>query len=102
MHFDGELSDLRARVGQRVRMTLELRDETTRDELAGVTEGLPVTWDDAEGQRHHAEFNRGEVRAADVIKRVVNACHVQDIHLAEPAIEEVVREIYRQGGKGAS
>ena len=102
VHFDGELDDLRSRVGRRVRMTVELRDSATSGELAAITTGLPVTWEEVEGLRHHAEFNRDEVPGAEVIKRLVNELHVSDLRLAEPGIDEVVREIYRQSGQEAS
>ena len=102
VHFDGELDELRRRVGRRVRMTVELRDSATSGELAAITAGLPVTWEEVEGLRHHAEFNRVEVPGAEVIKRLVNERHVSDLHLAEPGIDEVVREIYRQSGQEAS
>ena len=100
VHFDGELAELRRRVGQTVRLSVELREPITSDELAGATEGLPVVWDAEQGLRHVARFNRVEVRAAEVIRQVVNARHVQDLHLAEQPIEEVVREIYRQAAVG--
>jgi len=102
VHFDGELDDLRHRVGRRVRMTVELRDSATSGELAAITTGLPVIWEEVEGLRHHAEFNRDEVPGAEVIKRLVNELHVSDLRLAEPGIDEVVREIYRQSGQEAS
>jgi len=102
VHFDGELDDLRRRVGRRVRMTVELRDSATSGELAAITTGLPVIWEEVEGLRHHAEFNRDEVPGAEVIKRLVNELHVSDLRLAEPGIDEVVREIYRQSGQEAS
>ena len=102
VHFDGELEDLRSRVGQRVRMRVELREKTDSRTLIKATAGLPVAWEDGEGLRHHAEFNRAEIPAAEVIKRLVAECHVQDFHLSEAAIEEVVREIYRHGGEYAS
>ncbi len=102
VHFDGELDELRRRVGRRVRMTVELRDSATSGELAAITAGLPVTWEEVEGLRHHAEFNRVEVPGAEVIKRLVNELHVSDLHMAEPGIDEVVREIYRKSGQEAS
>ncbi len=102
VHFDGELDDLRRRVGRRVRMTLELRESATSEELSASTAGLPVTWEKGEGLRHHAEFNRAEVKGAEVIKRLVNERHVSDLHMAETGIEEVVREIYRKSGQEAS
>jgi ABC-2 type transport system ATP-binding protein len=102
VHFDGELDHLRQRVGRLVRMTVELRDSTTSEELASNTAGLPVVWEAGEGLLHHAEFNRVEVPGAEVIKRLVNERHVTELHMAESAIDEVVREIYRQSGQEAS
>ncbi|MFH2053786.1 MAG: ATP-binding cassette domain-containing protein [bacterium] len=100
VHFDGDLEDLRVRVGRRVRLSLELREGISSDRLVGLTAGLPVSWEANEGKLHVAEFRREEVSGADVIKAVVNAFPVSDLHLAEPAIEEIVRDIYRASGKG--
>ena len=102
VHFDGDLDDLRRRVGRLVRMKIELRDNASSAELATTTAGLPVTWEEGEGRLHYAEFNRVEVPGAEVIKRLVNERHVSELHMDEPAIDEVVREIYRQGGQEAS
>ncbi len=99
VHFDGELEDLRRRVGQKVRLTVDLRDTATSAELAATTGDLPVRWTSGEGRRHQAEFNRSEVPGAEVIKRLVNGAHVLDLSLAEQPIEEVVRDIYRQQGR---
>lgn len=100
VHFDGELADLRRRVGQTVRLSVELREPAAGADLAAATGDLPVSWDPETGLRHVALFNRAEVRAAEVIRRVVNDRSVQDLHLAEQPIEEVVREIYRQAAAG--
>lgn len=100
VHFDGELADLRLRTGHRVRLTVDLREGLNSDVLAQVTEGMPVKWEPGEGLRHTVEFNRSEVPGAEVIKKLVNACPVSDLHLAEPPIEEVVAQIYRDGGVG--
>ena len=102
VHFDGELDELRRRTGHRVRMTVDLREPTSGARLAEVTAGLPVTWQEGEGPRHVAEFRREEVAGADVIKRLVNACPVRDLELAEPDIEEIVREIYRASAREAA
>jgi ABC-2 type transport system ATP-binding protein len=102
VHFDGELDDLRRRTGHRVRMTVDFREDTTSARLAQVTAGLPVDWLPATGLRHVAEFRRQDVSGAEVIKRVVNDCPVSDLHLAEPDIEEIVREIYRTSPEAAS
>ncbi len=96
VHFDGELDELRQRVGQKVRLTVELRESLASEDLAATTGELPVRWQEGQGKRHHAEFNRSQVAGAEVIKRLVNGAHVLDLHLAEQPIEEVVRDIYRQ------
>ena len=102
VHFDGELADLRRRVGQTVRLSVELREPADGADLAAATGDLPVSWDPGTGLRHVALFNRAEVRAAEVIRLVVNDRPVQDLHLAEQPIEEVVREIYRQAAAGGA
>jgi len=102
VHFDGDLDDLRRRVGRKVRMSVELREGVTAAELGAITGDLPVRWEAGEGKRHLAEFNRSEVPGAEVIKRLVNGAHVQDLHLAEQPIEEVVRDIYGQSGGQAT
>jgi len=94
VHFDGELEELRNRTGHRARLTLELKRSVEREELERITEGLPVVWTAGEGQRHEVEFNRAEAASAEVIKRLVNAVEVSDMHLAEPPIEDVVSQIY--------
>jgi hypothetical protein len=78
VHFDGELAELRRRVGQSVRLTVELREPAAAADLAAATAGLPVTWETDGGLRHVARFNRVEVRAAEVIRLVVNDRPVQD------------------------
>ena len=95
MHFDGALLDLRTRTGHRVKLTVDFREEISSERLIQVTEGLPVEWEKGIGLRHRAEFSRLEVPGAEVIKRLVNDCHVSDLHLAEAEIQQVVAEIYR-------
>jgi len=102
VHFDGELDDLRRRTGHRVRLSVELREAAPSARLAQATAGLPVDWSEGEGLRHTAEFRRQDVAGADVIRRVVNDCPVRDLHLAEPDIEEIVREIYRDSARGGA
>ena len=95
VHFDGELDDLRSRTGHRVRLTVELRESAPSGRLAQATAGLPVDWEPTDGLRHTAEFRRADVAGAEVIKRLVNDLSVSELHVAEPDIEEIVREIYR-------
>jgi len=99
VHFDGELEDLRTRLGRLVRLTVDLREPVSAADLRKVTAAMPVTWREAEGKRHVAEFRRAEVSGGEVIRRVVTECSVSDLHLAEPDIEEIVRDIYRDAGR---
>ena len=101
VHFDGLLSDLRLKVGHAVQLIVELRQPVSSDYLTEVCADMPLRWLPGEGQRHTAEFSRLEVTGAEVIKRVVNACPVSELHLAEVAIEQIVAEIYRNGGSPA-
>lgn len=99
VHFDGELDSLRRRTGSPVRLTVELREPAASAHLAEVTAQLPVTWQEGEGMRHVAEFRRQDISSAQVIEKLVGGCRVSDLHLAEPAIEEIVADIYRAGGQ---
>jgi viologen exporter family transport system ATP-binding protein len=100
VHFDGELDSLRSRTGNPLRLTVELREPVNSSVLEKICADLPVVWRPDEGLRHHAEFHRRDVAGAEVIKVIVNALHVSDLHLAEPAIEEIVARIYRDGHEG--
>ncbi|MBU8871544.1 MAG: ATP-binding cassette domain-containing protein [Gemmatimonadales bacterium] len=102
VHFDGELDTLRNRTGNPVRLTLELREPVSSATLKEMTGNLPVSWQAGEGLRHQGEFHRREVTGAEVIKVIVNACKVSELHLAEPAIEEIVARIYRDVQEGES
>jgi len=102
--FDGDLQDMRADVGDRVRLTVELREPTPWAAVAADTGGMPVSWREQDGLIHVAEFSRQDVRSAEVIRAVVNARQVYDLRIEEQDIEEVVRGIYRRGAvaKGES
>ncbi len=99
--FDGELDDLRGRVGDRVRLHVELREGAPSTDLAAATGTMPVTWREADGPVHEAEFSRRDVRSAEVIRAVVNDRPVHDLRIEEQDIEEIVREIYRRGDAGS-
>lgn len=96
--FDGDLKDLRGDVGDRVRLSVELRESAPWRHMSASTTDLPVTWREEDGPVHVAEFSRRDVRSAEVIKAVVNARPVLDLRIEEQGIEEIVREIYRRGG----
>ena len=103
--YDGLLDDLRRGPGHRLRLCLDLHDPASVSEMEAVTADLPVAWEGCgDGQqagmpanRHCAVFSRAEISAAAILTRVL-ACHrLRDMSLNEPAIEDVVRRIYREG-----
>jgi ABC-2 type transport system ATP-binding protein len=96
--YDGLLEDLKQRLGHRVQLNLELREPAAPEELAHLTDPLPIRWSRGESGQCVAEFSRLEVTSAEVIQRVIAEYPVQDLHISEPDIEEVVREIYRDSG----
>jgi viologen exporter family transport system ATP-binding protein len=94
--FDGELEDLRKRMGDCVQLRLDLRESIPAAALIATTGDLPVEWTSNEGLQHKATFDRQKVRAAEVIKAVVNAHPVLDLRVDERSIEDIVRQIYRE------
>jgi ABC-2 type transport system ATP-binding protein len=95
--YDGLLEDLRLGLGDRLRLTLDLREPARAQELSSLTAPLPVRWSSGEGYQHVAEFSRREVTSAEVVQRVLAQHRILDLRLEEPSIEEVVRKIYRDG-----
>jgi len=95
--MDGPLENLRRRLGDRVRLTLDLHEPAECETLATLTATLPVRWIECEGRTHVAEFSRNEVTPAEVVQRVLSVHPIHDLTITEPSIEDVVREIYRNG-----
>ena len=101
--YDGLLEDLRRGPGHRLRLCVDLAEPVRAEALAELTADLPVTWasDDQQpaqpGHRHCALFSRAETSAAAIITRVLAQHRLRDMALSEPAIEDVVRRIYREG-----
>ncbi len=101
--YDGLLEDLRRGPGHRLRLCLDLAEPASASDLARLTGDLPVIWDhdpaaaDTPGHRHCAMFSRAETTAAAILSVVVANHRLRDMVLTEPAIEDVVRRIYREG-----
>ncbi|MEZ4387542.1 MAG: ATP-binding cassette domain-containing protein [Candidatus Krumholzibacteriia bacterium] len=101
--YNGLLDDLRRGPGHKLRLCLDLVDPVTPAELTASLGGLPVEWADADqpadapSHRHCALFSRSETNAATILAAVLAAHRLRDMALTEPAIEDVVRRIYREG-----
>lgn len=101
--YNGLLDDLRRGPGHKMRLCLDLVEPASARELAAVTADLPVEWADTEAgpdapqHRHCALYSRAETNAAAIMTAVLAAHRLRDMALTEPAIEDVVRRIYREG-----
>ena len=105
--YNGLLDDLRRGPGHRLRLCLDLAEPASARALAAATADLPVEWTAAAGEqdapslRHCALFSRAETSAGVILTAVLAAHRLRDMALTEPAIEDVVRRIYREGLEAA-
>jgi ABC-2 type transport system ATP-binding protein len=91
--YDGSVEALRHRYGRHRILVVDLQPGASLD---GVTlSGVELKR--AEGPRHWLRFDRDETTAADLIAAVVARVPVQDVMIEEPAIEEIIRQIYEGG-----
>ncbi|MBC9731657.1 ATP-binding cassette domain-containing protein [Nocardioides marmotae] len=88
--LDGPLDALRARGGARRTLVVDLVDEAPPIEVPGATT------DRVEGPRQWLSFPVG-ASAAPVVAAVAAAYDVADLSLPEPAIEDVIKELYAGG-----
>jgi ABC-2 type transport system ATP-binding protein len=89
---DGPLAELRRRFGVRRELVVDL--ESPAPPLVGLA-GVESVTVQAEGLRQHLVFSTERTTAAALIAAVVARVAVRDLAVAEPAIEDVVRQLYR-------
>jgi ABC-2 type transport system ATP-binding protein len=53
-----------------------------------------------DGPRQWLRFRRSETTAAQVVADVAATARLRDLTIEEPAIEDIVREIYERGIRG--
>ncbi len=91
--YDGTVSDLKARLGDRREIAVEFE----RDPGSVKLPGAELVRD--EGARKRYRFDRGRVSAFDLLRSLEGRYPVADVSLEEANIEEVIRELYRQMGR---
>ncbi|WP_203567204.1 ABC transporter ATP-binding protein [Aestuariimicrobium ganziense] len=91
--FDGTEAQLAELTGARRMMTIDL--DTPADGLV-LPRGVELIDTEADGLRLNLRFERG-VSAAQVLSAVQARAEVRDLSIEEPAIEDLVRHIYRRG-----
>jgi ABC-2 type transport system ATP-binding protein len=89
--IDGPLDELRRRFGVRRELVVEL--ESPQPPLDGLP-GVGSVTVQADGLRQRLVFSTELTTAAALIAAVVARTAVRDLAVAEPAIEDVVRQLY--------
>jgi ABC-2 type transport system ATP-binding protein len=89
--YDGALERLREEYGTHRTLVVTLAEECDDVRVAGASV------DSHEGNIVRYRFNRHEVSAEVVIRRVTEICRISDVAIVEPDIDAVVRRIYVEG-----
>lgn len=89
--YDGELASFRAALGAPRELIVDLAEP--RPGL-DVPEGAEVVAVEAGGIRHRIRFSGERITAPELLARVGEQAEVADLALVEPAVEDLVREIY--------
>jgi ABC-2 type transport system ATP-binding protein len=89
--YDGELEALKRRLGGESLLIVDLAEPARGLEVDGA-KLVKV-----EGPRQWLSFRRDDITAAALIARVTSEVEIRDLTIEDPAIEDVIRRIYREG-----
>jgi len=89
--YDGSLAKLRDEYGTHRTLVVTLAETYPEIDVPGTT------LDRREGNVVHLRFDRRDVSAEALVRRVLDTYRITDISLAEPDIDEIVRRIYTDG-----
>lgn len=89
--YDGTLAGLRSTLASPRELMLDLAEPHPELELP---EGVEYVGVEAEGLRHRLRFSGAEHSAAALLAHVGREVDVADLTLTEPAIEDLVRELF--------
>ena len=95
--YDGLLTELKEHFSFGRRVIFILDEDTTIEELERITCNNNVIWKKLEPLRYEGLFNSKELSSANIISKIIPEYRVRDISIEEPAIEDIVRKIYRDG-----
>ncbi|MFZ5626225.1 MAG: ABC transporter ATP-binding protein [Bacillota bacterium] len=97
--YDGKLDNLRQQFGRERQLRIELEQPVAPIVWQEICGHLPVRWQTQdEGRIWNGSFVEQEVTTAAILQPILNRLPVLDIKIEETPIEEIVADIYRQGG----
>jgi ABC-2 type transport system ATP-binding protein len=94
--FDGSLDTLAGMVPMDRRLSVKLASPATETQMAGLLQGYQLRAEFEDQYNWSFEFDRSLVSAPQLTGHLLSKLKVHDLVLEEAAIEDVVREIYRQ------
>jgi len=92
--YDGGVAEIRERFGGEATLIVDLESAAAPLEIRGASV------DRVDGPRQWLRFRRSEISAARLIADVAARAPLVDLSIEEPAIEEIVRQIYVEGLPG--
>ncbi len=93
--YDGDLLSIKNKFGDLRTVTIELRDDLTSTDMFD-TFGGNVGYE-LKGRELTVNFDALKVNFENVMNHIMQHVHMKDMKLKEISIEEVVREIYKNG-----
>jgi ABC-2 type transport system ATP-binding protein len=93
--YDGDLRTLKEMVPLGRRLSVELAHPAAREAMEELLKGYQVELHQSDAYHWQVGFDRSLVNAPHLIETLLAKLEVRDLELEEPAIEDVVREIYR-------
>jgi ABC-2 type transport system ATP-binding protein len=93
--YDGALQSIRDQLGTDRTLVVDLAPSHTSDSPIQVPNATEVKSD---GPRRWLRFNRTQTTAAALIPSLASLYPLQDLTIEEPLIEDIIRQIYEDGG----
>ncbi len=94
--FDGTLDALAEMVPMDRRLSVKLAAPVSDTQMADILKGFRVRAESEDPYNWSFEFDRSQVSAPELTGFLLARLKIHDLALEEAAIEDVVREIYRQ------
>ncbi|MFT4975420.1 MAG: ABC-2 type transport system ATP-binding protein [Myxococcota bacterium] len=96
--FDGTVPALKAQLGGRRRLVVDLPSPISPEAQAALVSNLPAEASWHEGRQLALSFSAADVRAAALIQVLLERTEIEDLSVEEPSIDEVVARFYDESG----